>query len=171
MTASSKGCRLGWHSSNNRLWDTRGMKYPTNSQRGGKTKKLKLRCQSAACFRPHCREPYSTRCERSFKASQMLSSLNAILNIHPDYFQHLCPACCEKATRDVMETRSLYSRMKESKGVEAMRTSGLGPCKSRASAGSSRRKTLCTSRDAPGEHMAWQDCAMGSESWGGIRVG
>lgn len=69
----------------------------------------------------------------------MLSSLNTILNIHPDYFQHLCPACCEKATGDVMETRSLYSHM-EWKGVEAMRTSGPGLCESRAWAGTSGEK-------------------------------
>lgn len=108
-----------------------------------------MRCQSAACFRPRCREPSSTLCERSFKAGQMLSSLNTILNIHPDYFQHLCPACCEKATRDVMETRSLYSHM-EWKGVEATKTSGPGPRESRAATGSSGRKTLCILRDAPG---------------------
>lgn len=128
-----------------------------------------MRCQSAACFRPRCRETSSTRCERSFKAGQMLSFLNTILNIHPDYFQHLCPACCEKATGDVMETRSLYSRT-EWKGVEAMKTSGPGLHESRALARSGGRKIFRTWRDAPGitgqSQALWQECAKGSRGLG-----
>lgn len=102
----------------------------------------------------------------------MLSSLNTILNIHPDYFQHLCPACYEKATRDVMETRSLYSHM-EREGAEATKGSAMGPpvpCPRWAQRGAAPAHRGL-SRQRVTERAARQECARELGGWDGMGLG
>lgn len=114
--------------------------------------------------------PSCTILELSFKASQVLSSINNILNIHPVYFKHLCPACYEKATRDVMETRSLWFWMGWDGGKNNRRFAAeLWESHSRSIWDRiSSNKALCIPSDSP--ESTWQIGTMRQECVKGFRT-